>query len=254
VLRPDPPSLTSWIRRWRYVLEIAKSLNRMPPAGLLTRQIGPETAGPWQRRSICKALLAAVPDSARPAHALNKTASKMGSCYSLGHELQRPEERYFLSQLYAQQMCIFWHEGLADLTGFIPSKYLKMTHRQEMHWQVGFVLYGAKGDSRVSVPEIQAEELKQRLDKGENLFLLDVRDEYEYEISNIGGHLIPLAELPKRYKELNVRQEIVAVCKMGPRGVKAVEFLRQQGFKKVRNLSGGIHAWSDRVDRKVRKY
>jgi rhodanese-related sulfurtransferase len=150
-------------------------------------------------------------------------------------------------------MCIFWHEGLADLTGFIPSEYLRMTHRQEMHWQVGFVFYGAK-ESRVSVPEIQAEELKQRLDKGDNLLLLDVRDEYEYEISNIGGHLIPLAELPKRFKELNIRQEIVALCKMGPRGVKAVEFLRQQGFKKVSNLSGGIHAWSDRVDRRVRKY
>jgi rhodanese-related sulfurtransferase len=151
-------------------------------------------------------------------------------------------------------MCNFWHEGLADLTGFIPSKYLRMTHRQKMHRQVGFVFYVAKGESRVSVPEIQAEELKQRLDKGDKLFLLDVRDEYEYEISNIGGYLIPLAELPKRIKELNVRQEIIAICKMGPRGVKAVEFLRQQGFKKVSNLSGGIHAWSDRVDRKVLKY
>lgn len=106
----------------------------------------------------------------------------------------------------------------------------------------------------MSVPEIQAEDLKQRLDKGDKLFLLDVRDEYEFEISNIGGHLIPLAELPKRLKELNARQEIVAVCKMGPRGVKAVEFLREHGFKKVSNLRGGIHAWSDRVDRKVRKY
>ena len=106
----------------------------------------------------------------------------------------------------------------------------------------------------MNVPEIQAEELKQRLDKGENLFLLDVRDEYEYEISNIGGHLIPLAELPKRFKELNVRQDIVAVCKMGPRGVKAVEFLQGRGFKKIRNLHGGIHAWSDRVDHSVRKY
>ena len=85
----------------------------------------------------------------------------------------------------------------------------------------------------MSVPEIQAEELKQRLDQGENLFLLDVRDEYEYEISNIGGHLIPLAELPKRFSELNSGQEIVAVCKMGPRGVKAVEFLQQHGFQKV---------------------
>ena len=106
----------------------------------------------------------------------------------------------------------------------------------------------------MSVPEIQAEELKHRLDKGDKLLLLDVRDEYEYEISNIGGHLIPLAELPKRFTELNARQEIVAVCKMGPRGVKAVEFLKKHGFQKVSNLSGGIHAWSDRVDCKVRKY
>jgi rhodanese-related sulfurtransferase len=106
----------------------------------------------------------------------------------------------------------------------------------------------------VSVPEIQAEELKSRLDKGDNLLLLDVRDEYEFEISNIGGHLIPLPELPRRLNELNENQEIVAVCKMGPRGVKAVELLQKQGFKKVSNLRGGIHAWSDRVDRSVRKY
>jgi adenylyltransferase/sulfurtransferase len=63
-----------------------------------------------------------------------------------------------------------------------------------------------------------------------------------------------LPELPRRYRELNSRQEIVAVCKMGPRGVKAVEFLQRQGFEKVVNLSGGIHAWSDRIDKKVRKY
>ena len=106
----------------------------------------------------------------------------------------------------------------------------------------------------MSVLEIQAEDLKNRLDNGDNLFLLDVRDEYEFEISNIGGHLIPLPELPKRWNELNTRQEIVAVCKMGPRGMKAVEFLQQKGFEKVSNLRGGIHAWSDRVDRKVRKY
>jgi adenylyltransferase/sulfurtransferase len=106
----------------------------------------------------------------------------------------------------------------------------------------------------VSVPEIQAEDLKSRLDGGENLFLLDVRDEYEFEISNIGGHLIPLPELPKRLNELDTRKEIVAVCKMGPRGVKAVELLQKQGFTKVSNLHGGIHAWSDRVDRSVRKY
>jgi rhodanese-related sulfurtransferase len=120
---------------------------------------------------------------------------------------------------------------------------------------VGFVFWGSQqGETRVSVPEIQAEELKQRLDQGENLFLLDVRDEYEFEISNIGGHLIPLAQLSRRLNELNAGEEIVAVCKMGPRGVKAVEYLQQHGFSKVSNLRGGIHAWSDKVDHKVRKY
>ena len=110
----------------------------------------------------------------------------------------------------------------------------------------------------MSVHEIQAEELKQRLDQGARLFLLDVRDEYEYEISNIGGHLIPLAELPKRLDEISAEvgaeDEIVAVCKHGPRGVKAVQYLQQHGFARVSNLRGGLHAWSDRVDRKLRKY
>ena len=106
----------------------------------------------------------------------------------------------------------------------------------------------------MSVPGIRAEELKRRLDAGENLFLLDVRDEYEYEISNIGGQLIPLPELAKRLNELNVNQNIVTVCKMGPRGVKAAQVLHKAGFTHVWNLTGGIHAWSDRVDRSVRKY
>jgi rhodanese-related sulfurtransferase len=123
-----------------------------------------------------------------------------------------------------------------------------------MSWQVGFLFWAKRRLTKVSVPEIQAEELKSRLDNGENLFLLDVRDEYEYEISNIGGHLIPLPELSRRLHELNHGQEIVALCKMGPRGVKAVELLQRRGFKRVSNLHGGIHAWSDRVDRSVRKY
>jgi rhodanese-related sulfurtransferase len=106
----------------------------------------------------------------------------------------------------------------------------------------------------MNVPEIKAEELKQRLDAGEDLYLLDVRDESEYEISNIGGHLIPLPELRSRVKELDTEQNIVTVCKMGPRGAKAVELLHKAGFSHVWNLSGGIHAWADRVDHGVRKY
>jgi rhodanese-related sulfurtransferase len=106
----------------------------------------------------------------------------------------------------------------------------------------------------MSIPSIRVEELKRRLDAGENLFLLDVREEHEYEISNIGGYLIPLAELPKRVQELDGGREIIAVCKMGTRSAKAVEILRQAGFTNVWNLTGGIHAWSDRVDPRVRKY
>jgi adenylyltransferase/sulfurtransferase len=66
----------------------------------------------------------------------------------------------------------------------------------------------------MSIPAIQAEDLKQRLDAGDNLFLLDVREEDEFEISNIGGHLIPLAELPGRVQELDASREIIALCKM----------------------------------------
>ena len=106
----------------------------------------------------------------------------------------------------------------------------------------------------MAVPAIFAEELKQRLDAGDRVYLLDVRDEDEFEISNIGGHLIPLSELPKRFHELDNQTEIVAICKMGTRSAKAVEMLRKAGFSKALHLAGGIHAWSDRVDHSVRKY
>ena len=106
----------------------------------------------------------------------------------------------------------------------------------------------------MSIPEIRVEELKQRLDAGENLFLLDVRDEYEYEISNIGGPLIPLPELAKRMNELDAKLNIVTICKMGSRSVKAAQVLHNAGLTHVWNLTGGIQAWSDRVDHSVQKY
>jgi adenylyltransferase/sulfurtransferase len=106
----------------------------------------------------------------------------------------------------------------------------------------------------MGVTEIRVEELKQRLDAGENLLLLDVRDESEYEISNIGGQLIPLPELPKRMNELDARLQIVTICKMGQRGLKAAKVLQNAGFTHVWNLTGGIHAWSERIDRSVPKY
>ena len=162
----------------------------------------------------------------------------------------------------------FWREEMVELEQ-LTSRLLQRTHRQRRNWQVGFLFWveveaGAKQEQppnrfqarekSMGVPEIRVEELKQRLDAGENLFLLDVRDEYEYEISNIGGQLIPLAELSKRVNELDAHRKIVTVCKMGPRGAKAVQVLHKAGFTEVWNLTGGIHAWSDRVDRSVRKY
>jgi sulfur-carrier protein adenylyltransferase/sulfurtransferase len=104
------------------------------------------------------------------------------------------------------------------------------------------------------IPEMQVEELKRRLDAGEELFILDVREPHEYQICNLGGYLIPLNDLPKRVNELDSSREIVAHCKMGGRSAKAVQFLRQSGFTKVHNLVGGITAWADRVDPKVPKY
>jgi sulfur-carrier protein adenylyltransferase/sulfurtransferase len=102
--------------------------------------------------------------------------------------------------------------------------------------------------------EIQVEELKRRLDAGEDIYVLDVREPHEYQIANIGGHLIPLGDLPNRVHELDTSREIVAHCKSGGRSAKAVTFLRQAGFKRVHNLAGGITAWADRVDPKMPKY
>jgi len=116
---------------------------------------------------------------------------------------------------------------------------------------------GIRGEEKpmeVGVPEIQVEELKRRLDSGEDVFVLDVREPHEYQICNINGYLIPLGDLPKRVHELDSSREIVAHCRSGARSAKAVDFLRQAGFKKVHNLAGGILAWADRVDAKMPKY
>jgi adenylyltransferase/sulfurtransferase len=104
------------------------------------------------------------------------------------------------------------------------------------------------------VPQIGPEELKRRQTAGEDVFVLDVREPHEYQIANIGGHLIPLNDLPKRVGELDREKNIVVHCKAGGRSQKASEFLQQQGFQHVENLAGGITAWSDKVDPSIPKY
>jgi adenylyltransferase/sulfurtransferase len=113
---------------------------------------------------------------------------------------------------------------------------------------------GEEAAPTVSVPEITPKELKARMDHGDDLFILDVREPHEYQICNLQGYLIPLGDLPRRVNELDSSREIVAHCRSGKRSADAVDFLRQAGFRKIWNLKGGILAWSDDVDPKVPKY
>jgi len=117
---------------------------------------------------------------------------------------------------------------------------------------------GVRGEEtpgpNVQVPEIAPRELKSRLDRGDDLFILDVREPHEYQICNLKGTLIPLGELPRRAHELDSSREIVAHCRSGKRSAEAVDFLRKAGFRKILNLKGGILAWSDEVDPSVPKY
>ncbi len=113
---------------------------------------------------------------------------------------------------------------------------------------------GEEAPVATTVPEMTVEELKHRLDAKEDLFVLDVREPHEYQICNINGYLLPLGDLPKRVHELDSSREIVAHCRSGVRSAKAVDFLRQAGFKKVHNLQGGILAWADKIDPKMPKY
>jgi molybdopterin/thiamine biosynthesis adenylyltransferase/rhodanese-related sulfurtransferase/molybdopterin converting factor small subunit len=106
-----------------------------------------------------------------------------------------------------------------------------------------------------SETEIDVKELKRKMDAKEDFYLLDVREPNEFKIGRIpGSTLIPLGEVPQRYQEIPKDKEVVVHCKMGGRSAKAAAFLRQQGFKSVKNLKGGILDWADKIDPGVPKY
>jgi sulfur-carrier protein adenylyltransferase/sulfurtransferase len=109
--------------------------------------------------------------------------------------------------------------------------------------------------SKTITDEMQPRELKERLDRGEPIVIVDVREPQEYQINRIeGSRLIPLGELPQRFEELDENAAIVMQCKSGVRSAKATGFLRSIGFKNVRNLAGGILGWIDQVDPSQPKY
>src|ERR1044071_7653714 len=103
--------------------------------------------------------------------------------------------------------------------------------------------------------EITPAELKEKMDRGDQFVLVDVREPEEYAIARIpGSKLIPRATLPERLHELSTADDIVVHCKSGVRSGKAVEFLKEAGYRRVKNLVGGITRWSDDVDPSVPKY
>jgi adenylyltransferase/sulfurtransferase len=104
------------------------------------------------------------------------------------------------------------------------------------------------------IPQLTVKELKRRIDAGEDAYILDVREPYEYRIANIGGKLIPQNEVPSRLAEIDRDREVIVQCRSGSRSQHVAEFLKQAGFPRVVNLAGGILAWSDEIDPRVRKY
>jgi adenylyltransferase/sulfurtransferase len=104
------------------------------------------------------------------------------------------------------------------------------------------------------VPEITVTKLKQKIDNGEDINVLDVREPHEYEVANIGVRLIPLGELPERLAELDQSDTLAIHCKTGGRSARAVKLLQDAGFQNVYNVKGGITAWSEEIDPSVPKY
>ncbi len=104
--------------------------------------------------------------------------------------------------------------------------------------------------------EITATELKKRMNAGDDIQLIDVRQPDEYAFAKIeGAKLIPLGEIAQRMSEIDENRETVIHCKAGGRSAQAIQKLQQAGFKgDLKNLRGGITAWSDEVDPKIPKY
>jgi len=106
------------------------------------------------------------------------------------------------------------------------------------------------------IPQLTVQELKRKLDAGAPIFLLDVREPYEYQISQMGGVLIPMGEVEDRMIELDSHknEEVVVHCRSGQRSQKIAVMLKRAGFKNVANLAGGINAWATEIDTKLPTY
>ncbi len=99
------------------------------------------------------------------------------------------------------------------------------------------------------LPEITVTELKNKLDRGEDIQLIDVREPEEYEICHLPSVLIPLGSLPKNVDQIATEKPVVFICHHGFRSAQAIQYLAQRhGFSNLINLKGGVHAWAEQVD------
>ena len=112
----------------------------------------------------------------------------------------------------------------------------------------------AAAEQANGVPEISVTDLKRKMDAGENINVLDVREPHEYEVANIGVRLVPLGELPQRLAEVDQNENFAIHCKTGGRSAKAVKLLQDAGFQNVYNVKGGITAWSEEIDPSIPTY
>lgn len=101
--------------------------------------------------------------------------------------------------------------------------------------------------------EVTVQELKEKRESNEDFFLLDVREDVEYLVSNLDGEHIPLGQLENRMKEIEDKknEQVIVMCRSGGRSSKAVSYLENNGFEKVANLKGGMKAWASEIDPSV---
>jgi len=102
--------------------------------------------------------------------------------------------------------------------------------------------------------EVSVQELKEKLDKGEDFQLIDVREDFEYQTSNIGGELIPLGGILIEQDKIATDKPVVIMCRSGKRSAAAIMQLEQQGFTNLYNLQGGILAWAQEIDPSITVY
>lgn len=102
--------------------------------------------------------------------------------------------------------------------------------------------------------EVTVQELKAMKDKKEDFQLIDIREEYEYDICQIGGELIPMGEITENLDKISKTKKVVIHCRSGKRSASVVQMLEQQGYTNLYNLKGGIMAWADEVDTSLAKY